>query len=243
MSLIADGLLVATCLTAALYCYVLSRRLKKLSNTEEGIGQQIRHFNEALDDTRNALKEIRTSAKGASEKLAREMAHSKKVAAELTRLIAKAESISQSGYPAEDPVPRSDASGDSHAEAGRETEPRAAQPASEADEPGTPTNDETSPAGAIDENEAEAGTADGIDDELGEQQLGFLPDIEDMAASDVEAQLGLDPSVSAPAEPEGKEDPANLPEDEEPDARHDEEIRGDTAPSKENLLQVERMAL
>ena len=38
MSLIADGVLIATCLTTAVYCLVLSRRLKRLSATDDGIG-------------------------------------------------------------------------------------------------------------------------------------------------------------------------------------------------------------
>ncbi len=37
ITLIADGILIATCLTTAIYCVVLSRRLRRLSNTDDGL--------------------------------------------------------------------------------------------------------------------------------------------------------------------------------------------------------------
>lgn len=79
MELIADGLLIATALTAGLYCLVLSRRLRKLGDSETGIAQQIKLLNSALEETKSALSEtrsglgeLRSSARGASERLARE---------------------------------------------------------------------------------------------------------------------------------------------------------------------------
>lgn len=79
MQLIADGLLIATALTAGLYCLILARRLRKLGDSETGIAQQIKLLNTALEetksalaDTRSGLGELRSSARGASERLARE---------------------------------------------------------------------------------------------------------------------------------------------------------------------------
>ncbi len=59
MDLIADGLLIATALTAALYCHVLSRRLRRLSDAEAGIGAQIASLDKALEETRTGLAETR----------------------------------------------------------------------------------------------------------------------------------------------------------------------------------------
>lgn len=101
MSLITDGLLIATCLTAALYCFVLSKRLKKLTSTEDGIGQQILQLNSALDETRNAVKDIRNTSKAASERLAREVQNAKRSAAELQRLTEAAQRAMRVSYPAE----------------------------------------------------------------------------------------------------------------------------------------------
>ena len=61
MQFVADGLLIATALAAAVYCLVLSRRLRRLTDAEEGIGAQIKALNAALDETRSGLAETRRS--------------------------------------------------------------------------------------------------------------------------------------------------------------------------------------
>ncbi len=104
MSLIADGILIVTCLTTAVYCYVLSRRLTKLSSTDEGIGKQIAQLNAGLEDTRAAVKEIRATTKSASEKLTREVAHARKIATQLSRLNENAADSAKRSYPAQPAV-------------------------------------------------------------------------------------------------------------------------------------------
>ena len=64
MELIADGLLIATAMTAGLYCLVLSRRLRRLTDSGASIGPQIEALDRALGDTRPALAETR---KGVAE--------------------------------------------------------------------------------------------------------------------------------------------------------------------------------
>ena len=61
MSLIADGVLIATCLTTAIYCLVLSRRLKRLTSTDDGIGQQILRLNKVLEETKAAVADIQVT--------------------------------------------------------------------------------------------------------------------------------------------------------------------------------------
>ncbi|MEO0822621.1 MAG: hypothetical protein AAF074_19610 [Pseudomonadota bacterium] len=90
MELMADGLLIATALTAALYCIVLSRRLKRLSSTEEGLGGQIVALNGAVEETRAALAEtaekleaLKRQSNSASERVRREIAQARRQAEEL----------------------------------------------------------------------------------------------------------------------------------------------------------------
>lgn len=61
MQLIADGLLITTALAAAIYCLVLSRRLRRLTDSEAGIGAQIKALNAALDETKAGLGDARRS--------------------------------------------------------------------------------------------------------------------------------------------------------------------------------------
>lgn len=61
MELIADILLVAGAMGAGLYCFVLSRRLKRFADLEKGVGgavavlsTQAEELRKSLDDARNA---------------------------------------------------------------------------------------------------------------------------------------------------------------------------------------------
>ena len=90
MDLIADGLLIATALTAALYCLVLSRRLRRLTDAQSGVGAQIGELSKALEETRSAvsearrtLSESRASARNARDALAQEVSTAQAVIAEL----------------------------------------------------------------------------------------------------------------------------------------------------------------
>ncbi len=87
MSLIADGVLIIACLTTAIYCFVLSRRLRSLSGLDEGIGLQIKQMNTALEEMRAAIKTTRASAKTASDRLSREVAEARLTAQRLNQLL------------------------------------------------------------------------------------------------------------------------------------------------------------
>lgn len=90
MNLIADGLLIATALTAAIYCHVLARRLRRLGNLDEGLGARIGALDSTLNETRAALAEtqqrieqIRSGATSASERLKRDITKAKQMIEEL----------------------------------------------------------------------------------------------------------------------------------------------------------------
>ncbi|MEM8741700.1 MAG: hypothetical protein AAGE13_09405 [Pseudomonadota bacterium] len=55
MALIADGLVIAAALTAAVYCMVLSRRIRRLASLDGGLGQAIAQLNRQVDGMQEAL--------------------------------------------------------------------------------------------------------------------------------------------------------------------------------------------
>ena len=57
MNLIADILLVAGALGASLYCFVLSRRLAKFNDLEQGIGGAVAILSVQVDDMTKTLTE------------------------------------------------------------------------------------------------------------------------------------------------------------------------------------------
>ncbi|OCX65737.1 hypothetical protein BFP70_06210 [Thioclava sp. SK-1] len=69
MDLIADILLGAGAFGAAIYCYVLSRRLKKFNQLEGGMGEAIATLSVQVDDMTKALTAAQTTANGSAEQL------------------------------------------------------------------------------------------------------------------------------------------------------------------------------
>lgn len=109
MELIADGLLIATGLTAGLYCLILSRRLRRLTDSGNGIGAQIEALDRALAETRSALAEtregvgdLRGSVRSAQAQLARDVVQASELAGQLEVRVAEAEAALQRLYQAGD---------------------------------------------------------------------------------------------------------------------------------------------
>ncbi|MHA3915583.1 hypothetical protein [Halovulum sp. GXIMD14793] len=61
MEFIADGLLIAAAGTAALYCWVLSRKLNDLRNLDKGLGGAIASLSAQVDETHASLLEAKKS--------------------------------------------------------------------------------------------------------------------------------------------------------------------------------------
>ncbi len=70
MALIADILLIFGALAAAAYCVVLSRRLRKFTDLEKGVGGAIAVLSAQVDDMTKTLKTAQTSAAGSAQSLA-----------------------------------------------------------------------------------------------------------------------------------------------------------------------------
>lgn len=69
MEFIADGLLIAAASTAALYCWVLSRKLSDLRNLDKGLGGAIASLSAQVDETRASLVEAKRFTQERSKQL------------------------------------------------------------------------------------------------------------------------------------------------------------------------------
>ena len=88
MVLIADILMAAGSFGAAIYCYVLSGRLKKFTTLETGMGGAIAVLSAQVDDMTRALEKARTAANGSADGLQALTARGEAVAARLELLMA-----------------------------------------------------------------------------------------------------------------------------------------------------------
>jgi hypothetical protein len=88
MDLIADILLVAGSFGAAVYCYVLSGRLKRFTTLESGMGGAIAVLSAQVDDMTVALEKARGAANGSAESLEALTARGEAVARKLELLVA-----------------------------------------------------------------------------------------------------------------------------------------------------------
>lgn len=69
MELIADILLVAGALGAGLYCFVLSRRLTRFTDLENGVGAAVAVLSSQVTDLQNALETAQKTATHSSDSL------------------------------------------------------------------------------------------------------------------------------------------------------------------------------
>ncbi|MGG7565024.1 hypothetical protein ACQ5SO_02540 [Rhodovulum sp. DZ06] len=88
MTLIADGLLIGAAVTAAIYCHVLSRRLRKLGDLDKGLGGAVAALSRQADDLRKAMETARKSANEQTRELAKRTARAEAAAGRLEILIA-----------------------------------------------------------------------------------------------------------------------------------------------------------
>ncbi|MFO1203551.1 MAG: hypothetical protein U1E58_13035 [Tabrizicola sp.] len=88
MELISNILLVAGSFGAAIYCYVLSTRLKKFTTLETGMGGAIAVLSAQVDDMTVALDKARGAANGSAESLEALTARGESVARKLELLVA-----------------------------------------------------------------------------------------------------------------------------------------------------------
>ena len=104
MDMIADILLVAGSFGAAVYCYVLSTRLKKFTTLETGMGGAIAVLSAQVDDMTVALEKARGAANGSAESLEALTARGEAVARKLELLVASLHDLPDPKAPQPRPV-------------------------------------------------------------------------------------------------------------------------------------------
>lgn len=88
MDVIADILLIAGAAGAALYCIVLSRRLSRLTNLEQGVGGAIATLSSKVDHMNKSLEAARRATSKSSSSLANLTDKAEGVAGRLELLVA-----------------------------------------------------------------------------------------------------------------------------------------------------------
>ncbi|MFN4153942.1 MAG: DUF6468 domain-containing protein [Paracoccaceae bacterium] len=102
MNLIADFLLAAGAFSAAVYCLVLSRRLKRFTTLETGMGGAIAVLSAQVDDMTTALERARNSAQTSSSGLENQVRRAEAAAARLDLILASLHDLPEEPSPRED---------------------------------------------------------------------------------------------------------------------------------------------
>lgn len=112
MEIIADILLAAGALGAAVYCYVLGGRLRAFTTLETGMGGAIAVLSAQVDDMTKALEQARGAATGSASELAALTERAEAIAARLELMVASMHDLPEKGSESAKararPVPDSD---------------------------------------------------------------------------------------------------------------------------------------
>lgn len=87
MQLIVDFVLLAASAAAAIYCFILSVRLKKLNDVRGGLGATIASLSAAIDHARKMLEEARRIGRDDEERLRKAASDAAKLAPEIAELL------------------------------------------------------------------------------------------------------------------------------------------------------------
>ena len=104
MDLVADIFLVSGAFAAGLYCFVLSRRLTKFTDLENGVGAAVAVLSSQVADLQAALQQAQTTASHSSDSLAELTERAEGAAKRLELMVASLHDI-PAGPPAKPPVP------------------------------------------------------------------------------------------------------------------------------------------
>jgi hypothetical protein len=100
MQFISDMLLASGAFGAAIYCYILADRLKKLQTLETGMGGAIAVLSSQVDDMTRALEQARGSADRQAKSLESTTKRGEEVAARLELLLASMHDLPSDAAPA-----------------------------------------------------------------------------------------------------------------------------------------------
>lgn len=91
INLLMDGLLILLAAAAALYCAILSRRLKKLTSLDEGLGASILSLTEAIEQTNRAAMQAQDKTRRSVDMLARLLSEAETMTPKIEALCADAQ--------------------------------------------------------------------------------------------------------------------------------------------------------
>lgn len=103
MNMIADVLLVAGAFGAGLYCYVLSKRLRRFTDLEKGVGGAVAVLSAQVDDMTKTLSQAQDTAKVSVDTLDEVSTRAEAAAKRLELLVASLHDLPE---PATDPAPK-----------------------------------------------------------------------------------------------------------------------------------------
>lgn len=99
MTIIADILMALGAFGAAIYCLVLSNRLKRFTTLESGMGSAIAVLSSQVDDMTRALERARSTAAGSSASLEGQTARAEAAAARIELLLASMHDLPEAAAP------------------------------------------------------------------------------------------------------------------------------------------------
>lgn len=102
MALLADILLVAGALGAGFYCCILSRRLRRFTDLERGVGGAVAVLSAQVDDLTKTLQRAQVTAKSSVETLAEVNQRAETAAQRLELLLASLHDLPDPAPPAPD---------------------------------------------------------------------------------------------------------------------------------------------
>ena len=97
MELVSDILLIMGALGASIYCVVLSRRLRRFTDLEKGVGGAIAVLSVQVDDMTKTLKKAQSSAAGSAASLDHLTSNAEGVARRLELLVASMHDLPEPG--------------------------------------------------------------------------------------------------------------------------------------------------
>lgn len=104
MELLADGLLFAAAVGAAVYCQVLASRLRRLTALDSGMGGAIAVLSAQVDDMTRALQRAQGVAVGSEERLAEVSGRAEVLARRLELMVAALHDLPAPGSVAPGPA-------------------------------------------------------------------------------------------------------------------------------------------
>jgi hypothetical protein len=99
MAFIADIFLTAGALAAGFYCFILSRRLRKFTDLEHGVGGAVAVLSVQVDDLSKVLKQADIASKRSSSGLVTQTREAEAVAKRLELLIASLHDLPEPAQP------------------------------------------------------------------------------------------------------------------------------------------------